>query len=99
MVRRFLSAPRGFSDQIETLVSIPGLVFGLVLGQKAADGKVLLIHLAPTPRDEEEAELDEDLTETAELEGLDVPWAVEHHKQIDRMLPGGIETLGVSEKS
>ena len=65
---------------------------GFVLGVRHADNKKpdYILHFAPTPNGTE------DEPPIQDLEQLDVAWSKEHHKQIRRMLPGGIQVLGVS---
>ena len=67
---------------------------GYVLGVRHSDPKKpdLILHFAPTPNGSE------DEPPIADLDQLDVAWMKEHHKQIRRMLPGGIDVLGVSTK-
>ena len=73
----------------------PDFAPGLILGCRTAAGQLRVVHLAPTPREDEE---EEETTPPVcgSLEELDRGWMLEHYHQVTRLLPGGIHVIGVS---
>ena len=71
------------------------LVYGLVLGH--FDSKdVMVVHLARTPIEgSEEDEESDDSKLIKKLKDIDESWFAEHVKQVENMLPGGIDIQGM----
>ena len=66
------------------------LSYGLILGH--FDGKdVMVVHLARTPN--EEGEIEEN--QVAKINDIDEVWLAEHIKQVQNMLPGGMNIQGM----
>eukprot|EP00095_Tigriopus_kingsejongensis_P011984 maker-scaffold879_size85478-snap-gene-0.18 protein:Tk11984 transcript:maker-scaffold879_size85478-snap-gene-0.18-mRNA-1 annotation:"hypothetical protein DAPPUDRAFT_302941" len=71
---------------------------GWVLGHRNAQGGMKIIHLAVTPTEmAEESEGRPGIVQrqAMPLERIDQGWMMEHHDQMLRLLPGGIDILGV----
>ncbi len=80
-----------------------GFIAGFVVGQRLPPSakEDLVAHLAPTPApedDDEEAEADstKKREKPSSVDSVDVEWMLEHHAQMERMLPGGLDVIGVS---
>ena len=77
---------------------------GFVVGHRLPGSakEDLLVHLSPTPAPDEEEDDEEDGEQKApsvdppkSVDEVDVEWMLEHHSQMERMLPGGIDVIGV----
>lgn len=72
------------------------LEIGILIGKILSSQKFFVLGLFPTPVQEEE-EGRESSTSKAKLtwEKIDRIWFSEHAKQVTRMLPGGLDVIGV----
>lgn len=70
----------------------PEFVPGLIVGQRSSV-KDFVVYLAPTPL--EPVEDEKPKAKFTKFENLDTEWMKEHSQQILRMLPGGVDVIGV----
>ncbi|XP_041369971.1 protein odr-4 homolog [Gigantopelta aegis] len=105
---RSVLADECIQQYIEQLIKTGQWYTGLVIGQQTAAGKDYIVRLVRTPDPvEDEASEEEDGEEVeprrqrsesgrpGSLELADEKWAATHTKQVIRMLPGGLDIIGI----
>ncbi|XP_013781013.1 protein odr-4 homolog [Limulus polyphemus] len=92
-------------DLINNMIKEKNHKIGLVFGQNTLE-KDFVVHLTEVPAKEKEEEIgteqnseelksSKNTTKKRETDELDEAWISQHGKQVTRMLPGGLEVLGI----
>ncbi|CAN7944717.1 unnamed protein product [Ixodes hexagonus] len=91
-----------YDDHVQALVNellerkASDVTVGVIIGQSTQQRDVV-VHIASTPKkDEEESQEEGDVKSKARSSGdIEETWICQHAKQVTRMLPGGIDVLGL----
>ncbi len=87
----------GLEAAMGDLLRREGFVPGLVIGRATATAWSV-VHMVPTPSGDDDDSAEAEVALPTSIQQLDVAWIMEHHKQVIRLLPGGIDVIGVRYK-
>ncbi|XP_075553946.1 protein odr-4 homolog isoform X2 [Dermacentor variabilis] len=93
-----------YDDHVQKLISVlvqvrNSLTVGVIIGQSTQQ-RDIVVHIANTPqKDDEESQEEGDVKQSHKSVGgqadIEEAWICQHAKQVTRMLPGGMDVLGL----
>ncbi|XP_054919557.1 protein odr-4 homolog isoform X3 [Dermacentor andersoni] len=93
-----------YDDHVQKLISVlvqvrNSLTVGVIIGQSTQQ-RDIVVHIASTPqKDDEESQEEGDVKQSHKSVGgqadIEEAWICQHAKQVTRMLPGGMDVLGL----
>ncbi|KAK2143606.1 hypothetical protein LSH36_826g00020 [Paralvinella palmiformis] len=91
---RTLIAEESLENNMSSLFNKDKWVIGVIIGQ-ITEQRDYILHLATTPKMEHDDPDGFKVTKEETLDTVDESWIVTHAKQVTRMLPGGLDILGI----
>lgn len=97
---RTIIAEEALQDRLTTIAKSANFQFGLLIGKNGKD-KDYIVHIAPTPPDDQIEEDENNESDNLKSNSADSisdvaeDTVVQHARQVIRMLPGGLDILGI----